>query len=264
MNKSVRCPKAGIPSIRVIASGLFLFVSCSLSLTFAQVSTSIVADSTLPSGSNSIVPSNNGRIDISGGLSVGSNLFHSFSDFQVGSGDSANFLSRGASNILSRVTGNNPSNIFGTIGVDIGEANQSNANLFFLNPNGVVFGPNASLDLNGSFHVSTADQILLGEGNTGGLFSALNPSADILSSAPPSAFGFTGNNPLSSIEIDRATLTVTSGNVISIIGADSGSLPNGETESQILNPQPGIVIRNSKVAAPQGLVNLLSVASTLR
>jgi filamentous hemagglutinin family protein len=93
------------------------------------------------------------RVDITGGHTVGPNLFHSFVDFQVGAGDTANFFSQGASNILSRVTGSNPSNIFCTLGFDTNhpDVNRSNANLFFINPNGVVFGPNAAPDLKGVF-----------------------------------------------------------------------------------------------------------------
>ena len=155
-------PILAAPVIRGALAALFVFFSCGPSLIVAQVPTSIIPDNTLPSGNNSIVAPSGTRFDIQGGQTTGSNLFHSFNDFQVGSGDTANFLSQGASNILSRVTGSNPSNIFGTVGVDIGQVNRSNPTLFFLNPNGVVFGPNSSLDLRGSFYVSTADFIQLG------------------------------------------------------------------------------------------------------
>ncbi|MGH2415724.1 MAG: filamentous hemagglutinin N-terminal domain-containing protein, partial [Microcystaceae cyanobacterium] len=71
-------------------------------------------------------------------------------------------------NILSRVTGNNPSNLLGTLGV------LGNANLFFINPNGILLGPNAQLDIRGSFVASTANSIVF---NNGFEFSATNPVA---------------------------------------------------------------------------------------
>ncbi|HEY9600827.1 MAG TPA: filamentous hemagglutinin N-terminal domain-containing protein, partial [Allocoleopsis sp.] len=80
---------------------------------------------------------------IEGGAVRGTNLFHSFSQFNVGELQRAYFANpSGIINILSRVTGNNPSNILGTLGVTGG-----NANLFLINPNGIIFGPNAKLDI---------------------------------------------------------------------------------------------------------------------
>jgi filamentous hemagglutinin family protein len=106
---------------------------------------------------------------IEGGAVRGSNLFHSFIDFNIGTLQRLYFANPvGVSNILTRVTGNTPSNIDGTLGV------AGAANLYLLNPNGVVFGPNASLDIRGAFAVSTADSWGLGNGD---LFSAANPSA---------------------------------------------------------------------------------------
>lgn len=122
------------------------------------------------------------RID--GGAIRGSNLFHSFSEFNIGNGRGAYFTNpNGNQNILSRVTGNNLSNILGTLGVTGG-----NTNLFFINPNGIVFEPNATLDVQGSFVATTANAIEFGEN---GFFSATAsnlPSA--LLTVNPSAFLF--------------------------------------------------------------------------
>jgi filamentous hemagglutinin family protein len=83
----------------------------------------------------------------------GSNLFHSFGQFHVQTGERATFTGPNTiANILSRVTGGQPSSIDGLLRAEI-----AGANLFLLNPSGVLFGPNASLDVSGSFHVSTAD-----------------------------------------------------------------------------------------------------------
>ena len=96
---------------------------------------------------------------IQGGAIRGNALFHSFSEFNVEDGGSVFFdLQNNGNilNILTRVTGGNPSNILGTLGVlnDLG-----NANLFLLNPNGITFGENANLQLSGSFFATTADGI---------------------------------------------------------------------------------------------------------
>jgi filamentous hemagglutinin family protein len=125
------------------------------------------------------IPSN--RID--GGARRGGNLFHSFRSFNVEEGRGAYFRNpAGVENILSRVTGGNPSEILGRLGVIGG-----NANLFLINPNGIIFGDNASLDINGSFVATTADAIGFGDR---GLFSATEPNAPGLLNINPSAFLF--------------------------------------------------------------------------
>jgi filamentous hemagglutinin family protein len=109
---------------------------------------------------------------IEGGAVRNSNLFHSFEDFNVAERQRVYFENpAGIDNILSRVTGENPSNILGTLGVD------GAANLFLLNPNGILFGPNASLDVEGSFLASTADRFTFADGTD---FSATNPQASSL------------------------------------------------------------------------------------
>jgi len=121
------------------------------------------------------------RID--GGATRGAHLFHSFQEFNVGEGQRVYFGNPDdIANIFSRVTGGNPSNILGTLGVD------GAANLFFLNPNGILFGPNASLDVSGSFVATTANGIQFGEQ---GFFSATNPETPSqLLTVNPSAFFF--------------------------------------------------------------------------
>ncbi|MBW4456277.1 MAG: filamentous hemagglutinin N-terminal domain-containing protein [Nostoc indistinguendum CM1-VF10] len=119
---------------------------------------------------------------IDGGATRGANLFHSFRDFNVWEGRGAYFANpTGVENILTRVTGGNTSNILGRLGVLGG------ANLFLLNPNGIVFGPNASLDIRGSFVATTADRIKLGDR---GYFSAVEPQTSSLLSVSPGALFF--------------------------------------------------------------------------
>ncbi|WP_158517580.1 filamentous hemagglutinin N-terminal domain-containing protein [Moorena producens] len=106
---------------------------------------------------------------IEGGATRGENLFHSFAEFNVGELQRVYFANpSGIQRILTRVTGSNLSNIQGTLGVD------GAANLFLLNPNGIVFGAKARLDVAGSFFASTANSLVFGDGQE---FSATSPEA---------------------------------------------------------------------------------------
>jgi filamentous hemagglutinin family protein len=140
---------------------LFAFLLCCLPLpTKAQ---EITPDGTTATEINSADSSN---FDIGGGDKAGGNLFHSFGKFGVPSGGSANFLNTpDVENIINRVTGGNVSNIDGLIKANGG------ANLFLINPAGIVFGANARLDIGGSFLGSTADSLLFNDGTE---FSAVN------------------------------------------------------------------------------------------
>lgn len=141
----------------------------------------IVRDTTLPV--KSVVELRNGNIlNVRGGTKAGSNLFHSFSKFNVTEGQQVFFVDPGVRNILSRVTGNDQSKIFGKLGVIDG-----NANLFLINPKGVIFGPKASLDLTGSFAATTANALQFGNQ---GFFSASIPNNPQLLTVNPSAFLF--------------------------------------------------------------------------
>ncbi|MFB2982215.1 filamentous hemagglutinin N-terminal domain-containing protein, partial [Microseira sp. BLCC-F43] len=128
-----------------------------------------------------------GSAVIDGGTIRGANLFHSFSQFHIQNGRGAYFTNpEGITNIFSRITGNNPSQINGILGV------LGNANLFLLNPNGIIFGPNARLDLNGSFIGTTANSIRFADRVE---FSATNPSTSpLLTVSVPIGLQF-GPNP---------------------------------------------------------------------
>ncbi len=117
------------------------------------------------------------------GHQAGANLFHSFQKFSVGTNESATFSGPSSvENIISRVTGGTSSWIDGTLRSTI-----DGANMYLLNPAGMMFGPNASLDITGSFHVSIADYLRLGSGER---FYASPRAGEVLSTAAPTAFGF--------------------------------------------------------------------------
>ncbi len=170
-----------LPSLSCIIFGMVVFPT----ITSAQIS----ADNTLGRERSIVTPNipiNGNNID--GGAKRGSNLFHSFSEFNVSERQGVYFNNpEGITNIFSRVTGRNPSSILGKLSVLGG-----NANLFLMNPNGIIFGPHASLDLKGSFVATTANAIQF---NQQGVFSASSPEIPPLLTVNPSAFIFNRMRP---------------------------------------------------------------------
>ncbi|MBD1858019.1 MULTISPECIES: filamentous hemagglutinin N-terminal domain-containing protein [Leptolyngbya] len=186
------------------------FLCTVLLLSGAVAQAQIVPDGTLGSERSSIAPRLSGGDQIEGGAIRGSNLFHSFRDFNVGEGARVYFANpTGIQNILTRVTGKTASTINGTLGID------GTANLFLLNPNGILFGQNAQLDLRGSFIGSTANSIEFG---TQGEFSATVPETPALLTVRPSALLFTQINP-GTLE-NRAVLGVRLGQNLTLAGGN--------------------------------------------
>ena len=216
---------------------------------YAQVTTAITPDATL----GTAVSRTGNLYNINGGTITGANQFHSFTLFSVGTGDIASFNGpAGIQNIVSRVTGGVRSDIDGTLRSTI-----AGANLFLLNPAGILFGPNASLDIQGSFHATTADYIKLG---ADGIFFADPAKPTVLSVAPPSAFGFLTSNP-APIDVQAGVFNFTP----PVGFAKVLQVPAGQTLSFVGGPvnvgaAPGAPA-GGFLFAPQGRINLVSVAS---
>ena len=184
-----------------------------------------IADDTLGGERSLVTPTEINGIPsdlITEGAQRGSNLFHSFQEFSIDEGRAAYFNNPdGVENIFGRVTGGNQSDILGRLGV-LGEAN-----LFLINPNGIQFGPNASLDIGGSFLATTADAVGFGDQ---GWFSAATPEVPSpLLTIHPSAFFYNqmqaspitvrSTTPVD-IELGIVGLSVGVGENLALLGGD--------------------------------------------
>ena len=160
---------------------------------------------------NTTVNTNGNNFNILNGIQKGNNLFHSFKEFSIPTNGEAIFNnSTDVVNIINRVTGGNISNIDGLI-----KAN-GNANLFLINPAGIVFGENASLNIGGSFFGTTAESLLFEDGFE---FSAVNAQSEpLLTVSVPLGLQM-GGNP-GAITNQGALLEVNSGNTMGLIGGD--------------------------------------------
>jgi filamentous hemagglutinin family protein len=196
-----------------------------------------------------------GTTSIVGGTtaeSAESNLFHSFGNFSIGAGEIARFETNSGlantniSNILSRVTGGSPSNIFGAIN---SQTFFPNANLFLLNPAGFLFGATASLQIGGSMYVSTADYLRMTDNS---IFYANPAQPTLLSIWPVTAFGFLGGTP-APISIQQSILGVENGKTLSFIG--------GELTMQGANLGPNSSSAQNNLQAEGGVIDLVSLGS---
>ena len=193
-------------------------------------------------GPRGALPGPNYTIPAEVGQLRGGNLFHSFGQFNIQRSESATFTGPASvANIFSRVTGGNSSVIDGRL-----QSTIPGANVYLLNPSGVLFGPNASLDISGSFHVSTANLIRFHDGAT---FSANLTDKSTLTLASPVAFGFLDSKP-SGIVFQGSRLLVQQGKTFSITGGDI-----------TLTTSPEAMSQSPVIRAPSGRIELTSVAS---
>ncbi|MGB0562864.1 MAG: DUF4347 domain-containing protein [Spirulinaceae cyanobacterium] len=170
-----------------------------------------------PDGTGTIINYNGSTYLIQGGTQAGTNLFHSFQEFGLSSGEIANFLSNPSiTNIFGRVTGGNASIIDGLI--------QANPNLYLMNPAGIVFGANASLNVGGDFFATTADQICF----EGGCFNSVGVNDYNALLGSPTSLGFLQAQPGGLV--NAGILDVLKGKSIHLIGGTVVNL------GQILTP----------------------------
>ncbi|HIK31450.1 MAG TPA: S-layer family protein [Oscillatoriales cyanobacterium M59_W2019_021] len=214
------------------ASGLTIALVLSSLSGIPSAVAQIVPDGTLPQNSIVLPPINNTSV-IEGGTQVGGNLFHSFTDFSVPTGWEAFFNNPvTVENILTRITGTNASHIDGLI-----RANGT-ANLFLVNPNGIVFGPNAQLQIGGSFFGSTAESLVFADGS---FYSATEPDAPpLLTINVPIGLQF-GENP-GQILVRSSTLEVEPDRTLSLVGGN-------------------VKLEDASLRAPEGRIEVGSVAA---
>ncbi|HEY9893515.1 MAG TPA: filamentous hemagglutinin N-terminal domain-containing protein, partial [Candidatus Sericytochromatia bacterium] len=187
----------------------------------------ITAESGVNSTGTIVSPIGN-QLNISGGVRSQGNLFHSFEQFGVSQNQIANFLSQpNIENILGRVVGGNPSVINGLIQVTGG-----NSNLFLMNPAGIIFGANSSLNVPASFTATTATGIGFGSNR----FNASGANNYQTLVGNPNAFAFTTSQP--GAIVNAGNLSVPSGN-LTLLG--------------------GTVASTGQVSAPGGQITLAAV-----
>jgi filamentous hemagglutinin family protein len=204
--------------------------------------------SSVAKGSTASLPGPNYTVEAGMGTQMGRNLFHSFGIFNIATGESATFTGTGAtgpvSNIIGRVTGGSPSSIDGTLRSTI-----SGANLYLMNPYGIMFGPKASIDVNGSFHATTADYLRMADNAK---FYADLGKASTLSIESVAAFGFLSAAP--------APITVEGSLLINQQPRTTISLIGGDLEIKGIPADPP-EMGGAYIASAGGQINLISVAS---
>jgi filamentous hemagglutinin family protein len=182
---------------------------------------------------------------ITGGAIRGVNLFHSLREFSIPEGRGAYFENpSGIANIFTRVTGGNPSNILGNLGV------LGNSNLFLINPKGIVFGSNARLDVRGSFVGSSASGVVF---NNGFEFSSANPqTVPLLAINIPVGLRFR-ENPGAIVNASSVTQVI-EGKTIPV----GLAVPPGQTLALVGGD---LIFNNGFASAFSGNIQLGSVAS---
>lgn len=165
----------------------------------------------IQSGSeHTLVTTEGSTTQIEGGIQAGSNLFHRFDGFGIGVGETADFVTLEATQaVFGQVTGGRASYVDGRL-----QVSGSNADLYLINPAGVLFGPNAQLNLGGSLTVTTADQVRFGEA-----WLDLAQASDYTNlTGTPGAYRFTTDRP--GAIANQADLAVGKGQAIRLVGGD--------------------------------------------
>ena len=236
-----------------------LFSAIALFVVFypIQSNSQVVPDNTLGTESSVIRSIDELKDAIEGGAIRGDNLFHSFEQFGIDEGFTIEFANpEGISNIFSRVTGGNISEIFGTLGVD------GNANLFLMNPNGIVFGENAAINIGGSFLATTAESV---EFNSGDRFSAVGRDKPLLTIDFPIGLGLGSSSGEIRVEGTGNELFFTSDSSIQnriLTGAgESTSGLRVQPNRNIALIGKNVTVDGGLVTAPSGNIDIGSIKS---
>lgn len=154
------------------------------------------------------------RIGADLGQTRGGNLFHSFQQFDIPTEHSATFTGPDQiQRVIGRITGGQLSHIDGQLRSEVGQAD-----LYLLNPAGMVMGPHASVDVPAALHLSTADELRFDDGTR---FSARDPgNGSTLTLAAPEAFGFLGRHPPGDLTLNGTWLDVREGQTLTLSGGD--------------------------------------------
>jgi filamentous hemagglutinin family protein len=233
-------------NLRCSLRGLGVIFFAAIAISQNSAAAQITSDMTLPNNSSVQTVINNTKI-INGGTQTGSNLFHSFEEFSIPTKAVAYFNNKlDIQNIISRVTGSKISNIDGII-----RANGA-ANLFFINPNGIVFGNNAELNIGGSFIASTASSLNFVDGSK---FSATdtNPQNLLTVSVPIGLqFGTTANPIYLSSQASPNNATNPHGSPVGL------QVQKGKTLALIGG---SVILDGGNLTAEEGQIGLLSLGS---
>ncbi len=218
---SVKVMKWNVGRLSQLLSCLVLAKILGVGAVFAQSITPA------PDGTGTIVTPAGNQFNIGGGTQSGANLYQSFQQFGLDQNQIANFLSRpDIQNILGRVVGGDASVINGLVQVTGG-----NSNLYLMNPAGIIFGANASLNVPASFTATTANGIQVG--NNWFKASAANDYATL--NGTPNGFAFTQSGTI----FNAGTLTVGQGQSLTLMG--------------------GTVINLGTIAAPGGQITIAAI-----
>src|SRR3954453_16937302 len=230
MQRAIEGPM--LRTLNVVLFRLLLAVAPSGLILLSSASAQIRTDGSVGPARSLLGPSFAIGADL--GKQVGPNLFHSFTTFNVGNGETATFTGPSSFfNIISRVTGGQTSQVDGQVASTI-----PGANLFLLNPSGWVFGPHATLNVQGSVHVSSTDHLHFADGTR---LPAGTPTGSSFTSAPPEAFGFLGSRS-GAITVTGSQLTTPVGKDLSLVGGP-------------------VRIEGGQVMAPAGKLHIASAAS---
>jgi len=210
-----------------------LFTLLSLFALSGVVHADVVLDGS--TGSSGALTGPSFQITESLGQRAGANLLHSFSQFSIDQNETAVFSGDASiQNIISRVTGGDITTIDGTLRSTI-----AGANLFFLNPAGIIVGENAVLDIGGALHLSTASELQFADGSS---LPTTSNAPVTLTSASPSAFGFL-NTQQGSIQFQGADLDQTAGQFVGLSAAN-------------------VSFDNADIAVPQGQIEIATTTQT--